>query len=249
MKQITTPFDRFYENHDLINTRTGNNFFPSVTHVLNHDQTSPQLIKWYKNLGHYADDFVNHRANIGSLVHNLVELMVKHDEPVTEEVIKDYYKTSTGLYLGDTDMLFVKRSLAGFIKWHEFMKAEYDDFEILSCEFQTCGEDYAGTVDLKIFYDGKTAIVDLKTSKDIRIGHEMQVEAYRRSDGSELGCTLKLGSERRNSTNYKFGAVKTKAKQDRLWKRFCLIKDLYYMDNPDASPTFEDFPYEFLITK
>jgi len=162
-------------------------------------------------------------------------------------MIVAYFKTMSGYRLKETDILFAKRSLDGFIQWYEEMKKDYKDFKILDCEYQTCGDDYAGTIDLKVFFDKKTVIVDLKTSKSIMETHELQVEAYRRSDGADLGATLKLGSERRNSTRYKFAVVKTAAKQERLWEKFCAIKTLYYLDNPEAGPTYEEFPDEFKI--
>jgi len=247
MKQITSEFDRFYYNAEIKNSRTGTHFFPSVTHILDSAPVPQQLVKWWKNLGHYSTDFMNHASDIGSLVHHCCGEMVKSKFGWSGEKIMEYFYETYGYKLSESDLIFTKRCLMGFMAWNAEMKEKYGKgFKILKSEYQTCSDDYAGTIDLLIEIDEKKITVDLKTSKAIRDNHERQVESYRRSDGADLGATLRLGAERAGLSNYSFDIVKTASKQNKLWAEFQAIKEVFYL-TAKAEPTTEEFAELFKL--
>ena len=238
-KQVNNEaFDeRFYFNSEKVNPRTENNYFPSVTRILQYGPMSPQLLEFYMNRGHDAPRFVSRRADLGSFAHNMIESQIKYDKVYTPDEIIETFKDSK-------EALFINRCMFGFYNFildHQPV--------ILNAESQVYGEDFAGTKDLqvKINDDDYTAIwtIDIKTSKNIWSSHKMQVEAYRMASGDDMGATLQIGNTTRK--RYTFSPIKEKD-QDKYWNMFEAVKEVFYVW-PDfkAEPTIEALPDKFFI--
>lgn len=231
MKQITQPQydERFYEHEGR--------YYPSVTYILGWLPTAPELKEWIGNKGWEESRRIMHlRGDIGSYVHNAIELMIKDGAKYTEADIDKDIKD-------EKEALFVKRCLLGFMNFIEELP---EGSVILESEETVIAEDYAGTVDLTIKIDGEIWIMDWKTSKSIRESHKIQLEAYRRAAGAKRCAVVQLGN--RTKKRYTMSEVKEK-NRDFLWAKFQQVKGLFYLENPDPRPTMEEFPKEFLLPK
>lgn len=237
--------ERFYREEGRVNNRNGLPWFPSATHILKWKPTAPELMEWIGNKGYEESRrIMNRKADIGSYVHNALELMLKDGTVWTEaDIEKDFPDKK--------EALFVKRALKGAINWAENMQKKYDDFKVLEAECSLFGEDYAGTVDLLARMGGETWLIDFKTSKYIYPSHKVQVTAYRRARGADRCAVLQLGNKTKQ--RYTFSEVSREVKKDiseeeKCWQIFLHVKELFYLDHPMAKPTEEEFPKEFKFT-
>lgn len=241
VKQITQEQydERFYFDEDKTNIVTKNHYFPSVTYLLGFDAMTPQLKEWLGNKGYEESlRILNKRADIGSYVHNAIEKMLLEGKPLETRKIDEDIKDVK-------EALFVKRCLLGM---ENFVKES--ECKILCSEYNIIADDYAGTIDLKMTFpkdDHKTFwLVDIKTSKGIYEKHQMQVEAYRRADGADMGAVLQLGNATKK--RYTFTSIPER-KRNNLWENFVAIKNLFYTKQPQAQPTIEEFPEKFILPK
>jgi hypothetical protein len=238
MKQVTQPQydERYYHHEELVNKRTKTHWFPSVTYIQKWSPANPQLMEWIGNKGwEEAERIKIHRGNIGTYVHNALELMIKDGKEYTEEIID-------AQIFNEKEALFVKRCLLGAMNWMNKMKEKYKDFEILEAEGCVFGNDYAGTIDLVVRMGGVIWVIDFKTSKSLYDSHRMQVNEYRLAKKAKRCALLQLGN--RTKQRYTFSEV---AYKDGLkfHKQFKAIKELFYLAVSNPEPTVEEFPELF----
>jgi len=142
---------------------------PGVTTIIGRFKESGALIAWAYNRGKEGLELYDSRdkaAELGSIVHELVEKFIKNEYPL--------FST---LGLSDNDIKSVKSAFQAFEEWFESNK-----FEIVEQEIHLVSEQhkYGGTPDA-IARDGKGRLVllDWKTSNGVYQDFLYQLGAYR----------------------------------------------------------------------
>lgn len=125
----------------------------------------PALVKWANNLGLQGIDstkYVDKAANVGTLIHALVEGHI------------------TGKTVDTSDFTALEIELAqnGFYKyldWEKQHKVEpiFNEKQFVSEKYR-----YGGTLDFYCKVDGKYTLVDFKSGKGIFNEHFLQVSGY-----------------------------------------------------------------------
>lgn len=157
-KQITFTDVRFY-------TVDGENFFPSVTTILDAYPKTAQFYDWLKKNGEEADSIRDAAAERGSIVHQLTE---RYDDGETISLLD-----------ADGSIRFKAAEWAQFEKYVEFsetVKPEIlmNEFNIVSPELGT-----AGTIDRKLVIPKiGTCLLDIKTSNALHPHYWSQLAAY-----------------------------------------------------------------------
>lgn len=223
---------RYYTQDNIINKRTGLAYIPSVTSILQYLPEPYNLKKWRADLGmEEAKRYMMHRAGIGSYVHDKVEQSLlgqsfKYGD-IFDECMLQWDQEDTNFILG---------ALQG---WMNFLNNEKPKNIITEQSF--CTDEYAGTVDLVFEIDGKKFTTDIKTSKQANEHHYIQVEAYRRTNDSELGGVLVLGNTTKNK--YTFTQI-PKSKYEHHWELFKWAMDGFYLHEkgePKKMVYFDEF--------
>ena len=149
MLKITTPYPyKEFKRRSVNGKRLYENPYgepvPSVTTIL--DKTKPKekreaLNRWKKRVGpENAQRIVTEAANVGTIMHNILEHWVKNEE-----------------YTGDT--ILQAKMMADTVKQN--IEADLD--EIWGSEVNLCYPQlYAGTTDLVGVYKGRPTIMDFK---------------------------------------------------------------------------------------
>lgn len=149
--------------HQRYKTSTGEPCV-GVTTVLG-VMNKPALVGWANKLGldgYDVNKFVDALANIGTLIHYLVECDIKGETPE----------------LGDFTANEIETAKQAFKKW-ESWKAGVD-FKLLGSEMQVVSDTLkvGGTCDIYAEVNGKKTVLDIKTSKACYSEQRTQVVAY-----------------------------------------------------------------------
>lgn len=141
-------------------------YVPSVTTILSAYPKGAQYYEWLKKVGDDADQIRDEAGNRGSTVHKLTELYDDgHEVTLMDEQGHIDYK---------------------LIEWNMFEK--YVDFrtryqmEIVHTEMHLSSDllAMAGTLDRVIRINGKTLIIDIKTSNSLYDHYWLQMSAYKK---------------------------------------------------------------------
>jgi hypothetical protein len=139
-----------------------NKYFPSLTHVIkNGAPMDPHLLKWFKSNGFNADVLIKEAGDFGSKVHDMIDRNIKGENIVMANPDGTYN--------------YSMEQWESFLKFVDFMetnKVEPIANEIiLISEFLNTGQ----TIDMVCKINGKTWIVDFKTSNYISKDHFIQI--------------------------------------------------------------------------
>lgn len=139
---------------------------PGVTTILGMDGSKlGALMAWANKeglAGRVSSKSSDAFADIGTLIHYLVECDVKGVEPD----------------LGDYSPNQVEVAREAFKKWVEW-KSQHQ-FELIHSELPLVSEkkEFGGTLDVLAKVDGRITLIDVKTSAKIRGSHKTQTTAY-----------------------------------------------------------------------
>jgi len=232
--QITFLDTRFYYHEE------SNDYFPSVSTVLDAYPKNWAFYEWLKKEGDNADSIRDAAAEKGSVVHKLTE----------------QYDNGEVVSLFDTDGKIRYRSQ----EWAEFEK--YVDFrskfpvEILFTEQNFVSAKYkiGGTLDRRMNFllpDGKKlkVIADIKTSNLLHPHYWLQLEAYKKlyeekypDDPVDTTCIIWLnaktrGDGKKGDMQGKGWQVKFPEKNhDHYWNLYKATYALWYEENQDSKP-------------
>lgn len=142
---------------------------PRVTAILSDMLHEDYLMKWSNNIGLYQHKKYNvvleTSSTIGTLTHNAIEDYIKYGKEPDFDSIDIIYKNS------------FYNAFNSFKKWWDvIIKNEY---KILMEEVQLVCKYFGGTLDLLIEINGKTYLVDFKTSNHPSYKYTLQLSAYR----------------------------------------------------------------------
>ena len=149
---------RFYATKD--------GFVPSVTTILEAYPKDASYFKWLKEKGEDADSIRDEAGRRGSVVHELTE---KYD--CNEEC------TFINLY-GKPQYKMMEWAM--FERYVEFCTLYSPIMDIIELHMTSDKLGFAGTLDRVITLNGKTMLIDIKTSNSIYPSYWLQLSAYHR---------------------------------------------------------------------
>jgi hypothetical protein len=158
-RQITFLDTRFYL------TESGN-YVPSVTAILDCYPKPAAFYDWLKKVGEDADTIRDEAGDRGSTVHKLTEL---YDEGIEVNLIDEE--------TGKIDYKLIEWSM--FERYVEFRRRF--EFEVIHSELHLLSDKlgFAGTLDRVIRFNGRTLIIDIKTSNSLYDHYWLQMAAYK----------------------------------------------------------------------
>ena len=156
-KQITFLDNRFY-------TTEGDGYVPSVTTILQAYPKDAAYFQWLKANGEESDNIRDEAGRRGSIVHDLTE---RYDNG--EEINLMNESGYIGYKLGEWSM-FEK-----YVDYTSRFKSNiiHNEINIVSTKLG-----FAGTIDRVIEFNGKTMLIDIKTSGAIYDSYWLQLAAY-----------------------------------------------------------------------
>jgi hypothetical protein len=231
-KQINVLDQRFYRRNDQ--------YYPSVSSILNYFPKNQFFHSWLKDVGHNSDIIASKAAGEGTQVHNAVEAFLNGEE------IKWLDAFGNAMYSLDVWKMILK--FADFWNKHkpELVAAEY---HLFSDQYK-----YAGTADIIVRLNDKLWLLDVKTSNSLHTSYDLQLAAYAKAWSEthnepieETGILwLKASTRGEDKKGDKIqGAgwqLKVVSDIDRNFEMFTKIQDIYHLENPDAKPVTETLP-------
>ena len=232
-KQVNFLDNRFYKRN--------NEYYPSVTSILQYFPKGKFFENWLKDVGHNSDIIVRKSADEGTQTHSLIE------KYLTGEEINwlDQYGNATC-------SLQVWQMLLKFVEFWETEKPELVESEIhLFSDIHKI----AGTCDLVVRMRDELWILDIKTSNSLHTSYDLQLAAY-------TTCWNETFEEKvtRNGVIWlKSSKHKADKKGDKIqgkgweisvsprsieenWELFTKVHDLYRLENTNLEPAFNKFP-------
>ena len=174
----------------------------------------PALVKWANKLGldgYDVDKWVDALAQIGTLIHYMVECDIKEEKP----------------NFSDSSPNQISAAENAFIKW--LMWRDKNKFELIGSEMQLVSEslEYGGTLDIFAKVNGVPTVLDIKTSKGVYSEQRTQVVAYKK-------LLQENGHDVRDSRVIRIGRDENEGFDDILiggedlhWTRFLACLNLY----------------------
>ena len=156
-KQITFTDNRFY-------TSESGAFIPSVTTILQAYPKDAHFYSWIKQVGEDADTIRDEAGRRGSIVHSLTE---RYD--AGEEV---------NLLDNGGNINFKMSEWTMFERYVEYRQQVQQEIMFSEINFISEKLGYAGTVDRIVNINGKTYLIDIKTSNTIYDYYWLQLAAY-----------------------------------------------------------------------
>lgn len=245
--QITTLDERFYAKTEK--QQIGGKeievtkFNPSITWVEKYSPMGMGLLKYYAKHGwDDAEILKNEAAERGSKVHQAIDILLQGGKVEFDTKLADPDEpTNESKYapLRPDEYWMVMTFKAWWDDLNANHKVEVVDTEKTVWVEPEQGEQYgyAGTRDIKLLVDDKEFwAVDIKTSKQVYLGHEIQLSAIKHADSDlprtfvlQVGYSLNKHGWKLTETPDKFHLFKA---------AFQFWKDA----NPDTKPKQKDYP-------
>lgn len=231
-KQINILDQRFYRRND--------EYYPSVSSILNFFPKNQFFHSWLKDVGHNSDIIASKAAAEGTQVHNAVEAFILGEE------INWLDEYGNAKYNLDVWRMILK--FADFWNTHkpELIATEY---HLFSDEHK-----FAGTADLIVRMDNKLWLLDIKTSNSLHTSYDLQLSAYAKAwnethnediEGTGI-LWLKAatrGEDKKGKNIQGAGwQLKVISDIDNNFKMFQNIYEIYKLENPNAKPATETLP-------
>ena len=240
LKRIDFLDRRVYKRSDGV-------YYPSVTTILQYMPKNHFFENWLKDVGHNADLIRNKAGKEGTQVHEAAEKLI-----LGEEVswMDNYGKAKYSQLVWEM-----------ILKFHEFWTTakpkliSTEEF-VYSDEFR-----YAGTADLLVEMDGKTILIDIKTSNALHKNYHLQLAAYAKAMEEQKGIKIdgtsilwlksytKGPSKKKGVFQGKGWQLKEVNEIDSNFDLFMTIYKLYNLENPTVEPIYNSYPTTLKIDK
>lgn len=238
--QITTLDERFYAKKNKNNTYQ---FNPSVTWIGHYSPIGIGLLKYIADKGWDETEAIKQAAGEkGSKVHKAIESLLA-GQTITLET---GFQSSDGEDYSDLtpEEYWCVMTFAEF--WKDLNSKHtvtLVDTEKTVWVDATKDEKYgyAGTRDMKLIVDGKPWIVDLKTSKQVYLTHELQLSALKHADIDMPEIYVLQVGYKMNKAGWKLTEIEDK------FDLFLAAKKFWSDANPDAKPKQKDYPAEISL--
>lgn len=149
--------NRFYSTND-------GGFVPSVTTILEAYPKDASYFKWLKDVGSDADSIRDEAGRRGSVVHELTERYDCNEE-------------CTFINLNGNPQ-FKMNEWSMFERYVEFVNLHQPKNWAMELHMASASLGFAGTLDRVIEMNGKTMLIDIKTSNSIYPSYWLQLAAY-----------------------------------------------------------------------
>ena len=236
-KRVNINDNRFYSRND--------NYYPSVTSILQFLPKGKFFETWLKDVGHNADIIARKAADEGTQVHDAIERYLEGEK------ITWFDKDGNSQYSMDVWKMILK-----FVDFWETYEPTLIESEI---HLYSDKYKFAGTCDLVLEINGEKWLIDIKTSNSIHTSYDLQTASYSVAWGEtfeekiDRAGILWLKSSKRGEDK------KGKKIQGKGWelfesersieenfKLFEYIHELYKIENTN-SPSNEEIPTEVQI--
>lgn len=229
-KQINVLDQRFYRRNE--------EYYPSVSSILNYFPKNQFFHSWLKDVGHNSEIIAQKAAWEGTQVHNAIEHFLNGNE----------------LSWIDED----GNALYGLEIWKMILK--FADFwnthkpELIATEYHLFSDEYkfAGTADIICKMGGRIYLLDIKTSNSIHSAYNLQLAAYAQAWNEthnekvvDTGI-IWLKAATRGPAKDKIQGSGWQLKQvgdiEYNFDMFRKIYDIYKMENPNFKPATQTLP-------
>jgi hypothetical protein len=230
-RQINVLDSRFYRRND--------EYYPSVTSVLNYFPKNQFFHTWLKDVGHNSDIIASKAANEGTQVHTAVDAFLNGEEITW---IDEYGNAKYNLDVWKMILRF-----ADF--WNTYKP------ELIATEYHLFSDEhkYAGTADLIVRLFDNVWLLDLKTSNSLHTSYDLQLAAYAQAwnetHDEKVTHTGILWVKSNTRSEGKGGKIQGKGWElkfvneiDTNFKMFKNIYEIYKLENPDFKPVTETLP-------
>jgi hypothetical protein len=230
-KQINILDSRFYKRN--------NEYYPSVTSILNYFPKNQFFHSWLKDVGHNSDIIANKAAAEGTQVHNAVDAFLNGEEI---QWLDGYGNAKYNL---DVWKMILK--FADF--WNTYKP------ELITTEYHLFSDEhkYAGTADLVVRLFDNIWLLDLKTSNSLHTSYDLQLAAYAQAwnetHDEKVTHTGILWVKANTRGEGKGGKIQGKGWElkaiseiDKNFTMFKSIYEIYKLENPDFKPVTETLP-------
>lgn len=237
-KRVNINDNRFYSRN--------NDYYPSVTSILQFLPKGKFFETWLKDVGHNADIIVKKAADEGTQVHDAIERYLLGEK--IEWLNKDGYSNYS---------LDVWKMI---LKFHEF----WTNFKPILIESEmhlfSDKHKFAGTCDLVVEIGGVRWLLDLKTSNSLHTAMDLQLAAYAEAWNEtfeekveRVGIVWLKSSKRGEDKKGKLMQGKgwevyepTRSIEDNF-KLFEHVHELFKLENPDPKPNSDQYPIEIQL--
>lgn len=233
VKQITIGDQRYYSQNSV--------FYPSVTYILSYYPKGPQFEKWLKANGENATQIAANAAEKGTNVHRAIEQMLEGKKPqwIADNGYANYSLEEWRMILRFADFWNTRKP-----------KLIHSELHVFSYYYK-----YAGTIDLVVEMDGELWVIDIKTSNNVHMTYELQVDAYKAAYNEHYNPTVRrTGILWLNSNTRKPSSDASKL-QGRGWQLvtstrsfnenmniFSKVYDIFKLENKELKPLSEKYP-------
>jgi len=202
---------------------------PGVTTVIG-ILNKPLLVPWANRIGLQGinvQDYVSDKADIGTLVHEMMEVDLKNlkaklypDQGIEfNEVDENHVPLKIKGYFTGLQLEIAKNSFKKYLEW----KKQHTIVPIILEEGMVSEKyQYGGTIDNYSLIDGVLTLLDYKTCKGLYSEHFIQVSAYRqplREHGHKVKQCAILRVGRDEMEGFEYVPISTK-KLALCWKVF-----------------------------
>ena len=163
MKNFTITNNRI-EFLDARFYKTDDGFVPSVTTILEAYPKDASYFKWLKDVGSDADIIRDEAGRRGSIVHELTE---QYDSGEECSFISEYGNPK-----------YKMNEWAMFERYVDFIQTHNPTIELMELHMVSHELGFAGTLDRVITINGKSMMIDIKTSNSIYPSYWLQLAAY-----------------------------------------------------------------------
>ncbi|HUX56180.1 MAG TPA: hypothetical protein VMV77_04355 [Bacteroidales bacterium] len=226
--------DRFYKK--------GDDYYPSVTTILEVYPKGPAFTQWLKDVGNQAKAIAERAAESGSKVHNAIEMIVSGREIEWDDKI---YNEQEWCGIG------------GFIDFYENFvdKIHASEMNVFCDEFR-----YAGTLDFICQIQDENWLIDFKFGNAVYPTYFLQIAAYRYAVQGKIQIDrmgvlhLKAATRGRDKSGKNIQGVKWKLippdkPYEHLFNIFKSVLLIYGEENPEAKPKNRIYPSKYKIEK
>jgi hypothetical protein len=233
-KRVSVLDNRFYTRFD--------EYYPSVTNILQFMPKGKFFETWLKDVGHNSDIIARKAADEGTQVHDAIERYL------LGEKIQWLDENDHSNYSLDVWKLI--------LKFHDFWTTVKPI--LIESEIHLFSDQYkfAGTCDLVVEIEGERWLLDLKTSNSIHTAMDLQLAAYTQAWNETFEEKIdRVGIIWLKSSKRKEGKLQGKGWEiyepsrsiEDNFKLFEHVHELFKLENPNPKPSQDSFPIEIQL--
>jgi ATP-dependent exoDNAse (exonuclease V) beta subunit len=233
-KRVNINDNRFYSRNE--------DYYPSVTSILQFLPKGKFFETWLKDVGHNSDIIARKAADEGTQVHEAVE------KYLMGEKIQWLDENDKSNYSLDVWKLI--------LKFHDFWSTVKPI--LIESEIHLFSDQYkfAGTCDLVVEIEGERWLLDLKTSNSIHTAMDLQLAAYTQAWNETFEEKIdRVGIIWLKSSKRKEGKLQGKGWEiyepsrniEDNFKLFEHVHELFKLENPNPKPNIDTYPIEIQL--